>query len=94
MIWMKGWIGSDVIAIILGIYTFSLIQNPIFLDTIALWTIYPALLLLILTNFVNIIIKLIKIETNYYQQLNATSMMFNIIAIVGLWMGKIIARYG
>ncbi len=94
MNWMKGWIGSDVVALLLAVFTFSMVKNPKFLDYFALYTIYFALLLLILTNLTNIVLKILKKETTWYQKLNATSMMFNIIAIVGLWKGTIFAQSG
>lgn len=91
---MKGWIGSDVLALIFASLAISLLSSPALLDLIAFWTIYPAILIIILTNLYNIITRISNRGRSHFQKFNGTTSVMIFIAIVGLLFGKIIATSG
>ena len=90
---MKGWIGTDILALTFAMLTIYLL-SPELLNWVAFWTIYPAILAVILTNLFNIFTRISGKGTTNFQKFNATTTVVLLIGIIGLLLGKIIAPSG
>ena len=91
---MKGWIGSDVLALVIVIFTMSLLSSPELLNLVAFLTIYPALIAVLITNLFNIFSRISGKGTSHFQKFNGTTSVLVFIGIIGLLFGKIIAPSG
>ncbi|MFV2013973.1 MAG: hypothetical protein ACC656_00960, partial [Candidatus Heimdallarchaeota archaeon] len=71
-----------------------LLRSPELIDVVAFWTIYPAILVITLTNLFNIFSRISGKGSNNFQKFNGTTTVLNFIAILGLLFGNIVAPSG
>ena len=91
---MKGWIGSDIIGLVLTSILYYLVRNPLYLNLVARLIIYTSIIIIALVNVYNIFARSKLITQKYAHFLNSLAMFMSVIIIVGEFYGRILGFTG
>ena len=91
---MKGWIGSDIIGLVLTSILYYLVRNPLYLNLVAQLIIYTSIIIIALVNVYNIFARSKLITQKYAHFLNSLAMFMSVNIIVGEFYGRILGFTG